>query len=304
MAERCAVNRSFILSMTFSREFFIQRSFEVAWAVFRVAEGVSRKKLAALLEDRAVEYLEAKNHGALNSLEETVRLASHVGEISEVNAKVVFREIQNLRSALLEAGERDPLLIPKAKKEVDVEEVFSKPPVRLADFLKMIRGITNDDVSGEDIGDRDEEEKPADEKVQNAVNKEMVEKITENKETKSRDINESPAMDLEKSGNDFIKKSEIKSASFETVIKSPAKNLQESGNKNDEQADSEKRRGIIIEILQKRPLCHIKDIIDVLPHISKRTLRYDIQKMVDGRVVERVGHGGPNSFFRLKKKQA
>jgi len=46
--------------------------------------------------------------------------------------------------------------------------------------------------------------------------------------------------------------------------------------------------------------CRLKDIIAEFPNISERTLRYDLQKLCDTGVVERIGNGGPASYYAYK----
>ena len=88
--------------MKFSKEFFMQRSFEVVWAVFRVGEFVKRTDLRELLEKRALSYLSDKTVDNLVGLEEAVRLAVQIGEIKDVNGRVLLRETENLRQAIAE----------------------------------------------------------------------------------------------------------------------------------------------------------------------------------------------------------
>jgi hypothetical protein len=65
----------------------------------------------------------------------------------------------------------------------------------------------------------------------------------------------------------------------------------------------EERKKILMDLMSKRSLCHIKDLLSSLPNVSQRTLRYDIKRLVNNGIVERIGTGGPNSFFRLRKKE-
>ncbi len=46
--------------------------------------------------------------------------------------------------------------------------------------------------------------------------------------------------------------------------------------------------------------CRLKDVIAAFPDVSERTLRYDLQKLCDQGVIERVGSSGPGSFYHLK----
>ncbi len=45
----------------------------------------------------------------------------------------------------------------------------------------------------------------------------------------------------------------------------------------------------------------IRDIIAVFPGVSERTLRYDLQKLCEQGVLERVGSGGPASYYRARE---
>lgn len=49
-------------------------------------------------------------------------------------------------------------------------------------------------------------------------------------------------------------------------------------------------------------VCRLKDLVASFSDVSERTLRYDLQKMCDQGLIERVGNGGPFSFYRQKGK--
>ncbi|MDP3999648.1 MAG: DeoR family transcriptional regulator [bacterium] len=46
--------------------------------------------------------------------------------------------------------------------------------------------------------------------------------------------------------------------------------------------------------------CRLKDLITEFPHVSERTLRYDLQRLAEQGVVERIGNGGPATYYQLK----
>ncbi len=77
------------MSVEFSKEFFIQRSFELVWAIFRVSEFTTKIKIKEALEDKAVEYLLYKDKMSLLSLEEVIHLAIQIKEINKVNGDVL-----------------------------------------------------------------------------------------------------------------------------------------------------------------------------------------------------------------------
>lgn len=57
----------------------------------------------------------------------------------------------------------------------------------------------------------------------------------------------------------------------------------------------------ILEIVRELADCSLKDIQDRLPDVSERTVRYDIQTLLDSGKVQRVGNGGPGTFYTLPK---
>ena len=44
----------------------------------------------------------------------------------------------------------------------------------------------------------------------------------------------------------------------------------------------------------------LKDIIAAFPDISERTMRYDLQKLCFQGLIERIGNGGPGSYYLAK----
>ncbi len=44
----------------------------------------------------------------------------------------------------------------------------------------------------------------------------------------------------------------------------------------------------------------LKDIIAAFPEVSERTMRYDLQKLCAQGLIERVGNGGPASYYVMK----
>lgn len=45
----------------------------------------------------------------------------------------------------------------------------------------------------------------------------------------------------------------------------------------------------------------LREILAAFPEVSERTMRYDLQKLCTQGLVERVGNGGPSSYYLLKQ---
>jgi hypothetical protein len=63
---------------------------------------------------------------------------------------------------------------------------------------------------------------------------------------------------------------------------------------------SEIRQSAIAEFIVKIGNCRMKDLVEQFPAISERTLRYDLQVLLGKGHIERVGEGGPSTYYRQK----
>ena len=64
------------------------------------------------------------------------------------------------------------------------------------------------------------------------------------------------------------------------------------------QSGNQTRQLEILEKIRQSQSSRFKDIQETFPTISERTIRYDIQKLIENGLVERVGSGGPATFYR------
>jgi len=46
--------------------------------------------------------------------------------------------------------------------------------------------------------------------------------------------------------------------------------------------------------------CRLKDLLAEFPDVSERTLRYDLQRLCEQGVIQRIGNGGPASFYQFR----
>ena len=62
--------------------------------------------------------------------------------------------------------------------------------------------------------------------------------------------------------------------------------------------DSAMRQNAILERIRQSGNCRLKDIQEVLPDTSERTIRYDLQTLLEQGLIERIGNAGPSVFYR------
>ena len=44
--------------------------------------------------------------------------------------------------------------------------------------------------------------------------------------------------------------------------------------------------------------CGLKDLVDSFPDVSDRTLRYDLEKLVNRKLIVKMGNRGPNTTYK------
>ncbi|OGY62954.1 MAG: hypothetical protein A2745_00325 [Candidatus Harrisonbacteria bacterium RIFCSPHIGHO2_01_FULL_44_13] len=70
-----------------------------------------------------------------------------------------------------------------------------------------------------------------------------------------------------------------------------------NGNGNNNGINGTIRQSAIIEKIRQSGKIALKDILAAFPDVSERTLRYDLQKLCNQAILERIGNGGPASFY-------
>ena len=73
----------------------------------------------------------------------------------------------------------------------------------------------------------------------------------------------------------------------------------ESGNR--ESGNAANRQTAILQRIRQNGNCRIRDIQELLPGSSERTIRYDLQSLLAQGLIERVGGGGPAVYYRIRQ---
>ncbi len=60
------------------------------------------------------------------------------------------------------------------------------------------------------------------------------------------------------------------------------------------------RQSAILDKIRQSGNLPLKDIIAAFPEVSERTMRYDLQKLCVQGLIDRVGNGGPASYYVIK----
>ena len=64
---------------------------------------------------------------------------------------------------------------------------------------------------------------------------------------------------------------------------------------------SGERQAAIFQKVRQSGTCRLRDIQELLPDVSERTLRYDVEYLIGHGMIERFGSGGPATYYRPKE---
>jgi len=62
------------------------------------------------------------------------------------------------------------------------------------------------------------------------------------------------------------------------------------------------RQSAIMDRIRQSGKITIRDIMGAFPGVSERTLRYDLQKLCSQQALDRIGNGGPATYYTLRNK--
>lgn len=243
-------------------EYLNRKSYEISYAVFRVASAVKILTLKERLENSAIKLIENVAFSNLSLLlneigvlESLIHLGGAVGYIGATNARILLRELGGFKSSV------SNYLIGNNKEgieEKELEAIFSKPPV-VIDPIKQ-------NPSEEDINQK-----------ANFVTSDI----------KFDNLTERPS-----SVDDLINSVKERSllANFGSLI----------GNRQTEDFNPSNRQSEILKKIKEFGNCRMRDLINSFPDVSERTLRNDLQRICEQGLARRVGGGGPYSFYTVK----
>jgi hypothetical protein len=241
------------MSESGKERFILTKSYEIAYALFRIAATMLQEKDfserlraagAGFLEASAVQDYAAVRK-SLQAAECLVKFAGDLNLMGSTNADTLLREVYVLDAAVIERM--------RAAKthEIDLAEIFSKP--------EWTPTVT---ATNEEEGDTAKNDNAA---------------------TAARYIKEEPVAELEP---------ESQTESDMPVATNSIGFIK-----------AEIRQSAIMDKIRQSGNCRMKDLQDVLPGCSERTIRYDLQSLLEQSMIERVGNGGPSVFYRMRQSE-
>lgn len=222
----------------YSHEFFVQKAYELSYALFRLAEkarGV-HSSLADRLEANALDLLNDVVGGKFSGAQKTLlgihyflRVGGDAGALNPSHVRMIVAEAEKLNSAIEDSN--------NSAKEENPAEIFSEWNSNSNNYQFLPELAVQD--------------------------------------------SKNPARELYP----------------ETIGES-----ENSKNKISNERTVEERLSAIVGRIRQNGNCRMKEIQESLPDVSERTIRYDLQKLLERGALERVGSGGPATFYRTREE--
>lgn len=279
-------------------EFIKNRSFEIAWAVFRCAVLVKQDNLKKNLEDGAINLVHKYGHSDLKSdvvknvfeiekLISLIRLAEAIGEIKIVNARVLYRELSNLHNAV---KKHEELLVKQASQNpeeaVFIESIFSQPPMAMGEFVDVVRQPALEIRQNQDSNlAKKSKENNSSAKLTTSSSAIVMSGTRQSSSQAVRQNQSSAIAELNNSAVSIGRQAIIRQETAQT----------------DEESVQDSWQNLIYRKIKEFGKVSTKEIAAFFPEISERTIRFYLQKLNDSGLIEKTGTSGPGSFYTLKK---
>jgi hypothetical protein len=231
------------MSESGKNEAIFKKSYEISYALWRIAANVREQSFADTLRSKAGALIGFSADGdlaaigkLLPTMELLIKFGVDVGAVGIGNGEKIFYEIGNLKAAIKETTIAEGEIGKKSGKENEV----------------YLDDIFTGSVAEKNI-----------------------------------------AVDLETETGP-----EIEPIKLETFLEDNGVSAQREYDPATSQK-AEMRQAAILERIRQIGNCRLADIQIILPETSERTIRYDLEALVQKGLVERLGTGGRSVYYRV-----
>lgn len=299
-------------------EFLKKKAREISYALNRVSFYIKREELRNRLERLSFEFLEnvavavvgdeaplnlhsteasgtdkqslIKVFKNLSALDVLIRIGHSLYEIETVNSNILIRELDSFNSAIRQLGGVNSAIGNNseignsansfAKQDLNLESIFSMPPaviIQSTDKLSSSGLAGHKNNSAIDIQTS---------RLKDFANIDNEKDIVERAYSK-----ESSASSLSVKTSDPVRINQM-------ILVNPKNGI--AHQVRDESGNRTVRQNLISERVRQSGKINVKELIGQFPGVSERTLRYDLQRLCDQGVVEKVGSSGPGTSYITK----
>jgi hypothetical protein len=288
-----------------------KKAYEIAYALFRISAKIAESGVKDRLESQAMDLLisaNAEEYGnaakTIAAIDALVKFSVDLNMISIANGDVLLREIAVMNDAVIECIDQSD--------EVDASKFFSKSKdVVMNDVTHasssavfrnpsvIVRGGGRPVLSHSRISEKAgiQEQEPSvasrEQYSVSAVSSSVVPAQAGTQEESNPSVLPSdPSVTLPDSTVIVPEEGRPVLPSFPMTSESgSATSVIKSGN----------RKIAILDKIRQSGNCKLREIQEILPDCSERTIRYDLEELIERNLVERIGSGGPAVSYRVRQ---
>jgi hypothetical protein len=237
-----------------------KKAYEIAYALFRISAKMAESGIKEKLESQAIDLLisaNAEKYGdaakAVAVIDVLVKFATDLNMINISNGDILLREISIINEAIVECLD--------GSDDVDVSKFFSAAPQEKQENVTLDSFI--DSVE------------PAETVLSHTYFSVPSEPTAKTVPSSSVILREGGGSALPSSTSQNSNRNFPQSDNPAIILK--------SGN----------RQIAILDRIRQSGNCKLREIQEILPDCSERTIRYDLEELIERNLVERIGAGGP-----------
>jgi hypothetical protein len=250
-----------------------KKAYEIAYALFRISAKISEAGIKERLESQAIDLLVSANAGEYDSaaktvaaIEALVKFSIDLNIMSIPNGEVLLREIGLMNDVVIECIDKSD--------EVDVAKFFTSAPQEKKRNPDSVVPVTFRPSFA-----------PISPKNPIPINPAI------SSSTVFRD-----------GGGPVLREMEKKQGSIDrpASVTTEVDAVSESGNPAIV-LKSGNRQIAILDKIRQSGNCKLRELQEILPDCSERTIRYVLEELIERNLVERIGAGGPSVSYKIRQ---
>jgi len=261
-----------------------KKAYEIAYALFRVAEIIRNRSLAEHLEGAALRHLRSVVLLDANSAIETsrelefyLRIGQDLNFIHPENSQAIIAELRGLNGHIAELQGRAKLPSALNLGFSEKESVFLTRERETLQDIKLSLDSINKQI--EILSESDHISEIGDETMVEIAKKPEKELETPERRVGLKIERQAPVVAAEEVLVEDYKPNIFNGETRQMAIYETIRQFgKESGNG-----------------------CRMRDLQESFSGVSERTIRYDLEKLIEMGLIERAGQSGPGTYYRIKK---
>ena len=259
----------------------LKKSYEVAYALCRIAAKIPEKPFSDALTNEGIKILgfTAENEyekatKALAAAEYFIKLGTGIDVVNLANGEMVLSEMVLLDEMIMEL-----LSVPKIEA-ADLSGIFTKPQ-------KAVQGVVTGKI-------------PSNDRIATSVS--PLSSFSSPVIPAKAGIHASNLSYFEESVDPDLHQDDTKVefGDIPATEEIPAMPESELSNEIGTLIKAGDRQMVILEKIRRSGNCRTKDLEDLFPEASERTIRNDLQSLAEQNLIEKVGTGGPAVFYKSR----